>query len=288
MRARIAIALSGLLVGGALALPASSNAQGLPVFDLETVLELARIEAPPLGVGVLIHADFPEDAPLTVDGIGYHSVTLDVTPTGGVVTRQAVTTDGDGGSVPEGPDECDDPAFKPTGVRWAEGTMPILWRLDLRSIPDYLKVEKTKLTVRSAHRVWPQSKTFCANADKIGFSYNYLGHTSKNPKYDETNIVDFGEVGSRALAVNYTWYRGSDIIEVDLRLNRDYKWTNVEGVNMFQVKNVVAHELGHQFGLDDLGDPHGRLTMYALIGRGEMNKATLGFGDLKGAWALTP
>lgn len=288
MRARMAIALVGLLVGSALALPATTNAQGLPVFDIDTVLELARIDAPPDGVGVQIHADFPENAPLTVDGIGYHSVTLDITPAGGVITRNAVTADGDDDNLPEGTGECDDPAFKPTGVKWAKGTMPIQWRLDRASIPDHLNIDKTRQTIRSAHRVWPRSHTECETTDKIGFSYNYLGPTGRNPKYDETNIVDFGKIGSRALAVNYTWYRGSDIVEVDLRLNSDYRWTNVEGVNHYQVMNVVSHELGHQFGLDDLGNPHGRLTMYALIGRGETNKATLGFGDLKGAEALTP
>ena len=290
MRARVGIALVGILIGAAIALPATSNAQVGPSFDLATVLDLARIDAPPAGVGVQIHADFPEDAPLIVDGVGYHSVTIDLTPTGGVITRNAVAAgaDSEDDRVQAGADECDDPAFKPTGVKWARGTMPILWRMDLHSIPDYLKMEKTKLTVRAAHRVWPQSKTVCANADRIGFAYSYQGPTGKDPNYDELNIVDFGEVGSRALAVNYTWYRGSEIVEVDLRLNKDYSWTNVPGVKRYQVKNVVAHELGHQFGLDDLGSPHGRLTMYALIGPGELNKATLGMGDLKGAWALTP
>jgi hypothetical protein len=52
--------------------------------------------------------------------------------------------------------------------------------------------------------------------------------------------------------------------------------------------NVTTHELGHQVGLDDLGDPHGGLTMYGIIDKGEMSKTTLGFGDLKGAWAVSP
>lgn len=290
MRARVAIGLVGLLMGGALAVPASSNAQGLPVFDLETVLEIANVELPPPGIGVQIHADFPADAPLMIGGVGYHSVALDITPSRGVITRNAVATDGDSARGGEGgtTEECGDQAYKETGVKWAADTMPILWRLDGVSIPDYLKTDKTRATIRAAHRVWPRSQTHCTTEDRINFSYGFVGPTGRDPKYDKTNIVDFGEVGSRALAVNYTWYRGDEIVEVDLRLNRSYKWTNVEGVNLYQVRNVVAHELGHQLGLDDLGDPHDRLTMFALIGPGELNKATLGFGDLRGAWRVTP
>jgi hypothetical protein len=41
-------------------------------------------------------------------------------------------------------------------------------------------------------------------------------------------------------------------------------------------------------GLDDLGNPHAGLTMFGQIGKGELNKVTLGRGDLKGADAIAP
>lgn len=261
-------------------------ASGWPVFDRTAALDLAGIDVPS-GVGLIVHTDFTADQPLVIDGTAYRSLTLDITPTGAVITRNAIAegaTDSHDGPV----GECDDPTFKPLGVRWEAASIPVLWRLDLRSVPDYLEVEKTKLTVRAAHRVWPQSQTTCSDDDKNEFRYNYIGHTAKNPKYDKTNIVDFGALPMSALAQNYTWYVGKEIVEVDLRLNSGYKWTNVEGVDRYQVMNVVTHELGHQMGLDDLSDPHDGLTMYGLIDRGELNKTTLGFGDLKGAWAISP
>lgn len=274
------------LVAAGMTASSVSAAVGAPVFDRAAALELAGVEIPS-GVGLILNTKFAADAPLVIDGVAYRSLTLDITPEGTVITRTALA-DGDS-DAHDGPvGECDDPTFKPLGIQWKAESIPVLWRFDRRSVPDYLEPEKTLLTVRSAHRVWPQSRTTCSDDDKNELRYNYLGHTAKNPKYDHTNIVDFGSLPQTALAQNYTWYIGKEIVEVDLRLNSGYKWTNVDGVNRYQVMNVVTHELGHQVGLDDLSDPHDGLTMYGLIDRGEMKKADLGFGDLKGAWAVSP
>jgi hypothetical protein len=257
------------------------------------ILERARVPAPAPGVGLQIHADFPTENPLVLDGLTIYSLTADITPEGTVLTRTVLTREDfatAGGNNGAAVGECDDPAFVPTGVVWAKDSMPILWRFDRRSTPEEVAIEKTLLTVRSAHRVWPQAQSKCADRDHYSFAYNYLGHTAKNPKYDGVNLVDFGDLGQGALAVNSTWYTSTKkIVEVDLRLNKtDYNWTNIQGVKRYQVRNVIAHELGHQVGLDDLANPHNGLTMFGQIGRGELNKVTLGRGDLKGASTIAP
>lgn len=273
-------------VVGAATITTPVAAASLPSLSRDEALELAGVEVPD-GVGLIFHSDYPAEAPLVLDGVEYHSITVDLTPDGTVLTRNAVATDHEDETSPT-TDKCSDPTFKPLGVKWDAESVPILWRLDRRSIPEYLKAEKTRDMIRAAHKVWPRSLTTCTDEDKNTLRYNYLGHTRRNPKYDRTNIVDFGPLKGGALAQNYTWYRGTKIVEVDLRMNSRYPWTNVEGVNRYQVKNVTVHELGHQVGLDDLGDPHGELTMYALIDRGETSKSSLGWGDLKGAWAVSP
>ncbi|MDQ3964041.1 MAG: hypothetical protein M3277_09070 [Actinomycetota bacterium] len=275
---------AALVITGLVAGPVAASSW--PLFTRDAAVALADIEIP-AGVGVVVHTDFSADAPLEIDGVSYRSLTLDITPEGTVVTRNAIA--GGEAHSDDGPTgECNDPTFKPLGIQWDAESVPVLWRMDKKSVPDYLKVKKTLLTVRAAHRVWPQSRTSCSNDDKNELRYNYLGHTAKNPKYDRTNIVDFGSLPQAALAQNYTWYIGKEIVEVDLRMSSGYKWTNVEEVNRYQVLNVVTHELGHQVGLDDLSDPHAGLTMYGVIDRGEIKKASLGFGDLKGAWAVSP
>ena len=291
LRASGVIMLAGLVLGSLLTGPGvaqlPSSLPELPSLTVADVLDIAQIEQLPPGIGLEVHADFPESSPLIIDGIEIHSLTADLTPDGGVITRSATAGDSGPGDLVG---ECDDPAFASTGVRWAAGTMPIKWRLDLWSVPDDLKAGRTVYTVRQAHHIWPQAKTKCDSDDAIGFKYDYTGPKRANPGYDELNIVDFGPLGGNALAVNYTWYQGShEIVDVDLRLNKtDYKWTNMPNINRYNVMNVIAHELGHQFGLDDLGAPHSSLTMYGLIGKGELNKATLGRGDMRGAERLSP
>jgi hypothetical protein len=280
---------TALIAGSLLAGTGSAEVVSLPSLTPELLLDIARVDAPPAGIGLQVHADFPAEHPLELDGLEIYSLTADITPDGTILTR-SVLTQTELASAGPGVGECDDPSFVPTGVTWRGDAMPILWRFDRRSTPTDLKADKTLLTVRSAHRVWPQAQSTCADRDHYSFAYNYLGHTSKNPKYDQVNIVDFGELGQGSLAVNSTWYSSTNkILEVDLRLNKvDYKWSNVEGVNLYQVRNVVAHELGHQIGLDDLGTPHEGLTMFGKIGTGEMKKVTLGRGDLRGADTLSP
>lgn len=259
----------------------------LPSLTADLLLDIARVDPPGDGVVLQIHADFPEEAPFLLDGVEIYSLTANITPEGKLIlgsTQSAETASTDS----EGTPECSDDAFVPTGQEWDVHDMPIRWHMNRRSIPDEIKKDTTVLEIRRAHRIWTDALSRCLDSDPILFEYEYGGPAAKHPDFDDVNSVDFGALGSGALALNYVWFSGTDIFEVDLRLNkRDYNWTNVAGVKRYQVKNVVAHELGHQFGLDDLGDPHGALTMYGRITKGERKKISLGRGDVRGAEILS-
>lgn len=285
----VAALVAGALAGGTPARSVEADLPLLPRLSATELLSIARVPLPPEGVTLQVHADFPPEAPLEVAGTAFTSLTADVTSAGELTVLSA--TPAAAGSAPAARlEECTDPTFAPTGPRWYAGDLPVEWRFRRGSVPGRVGRFRTQHSLRAAHQVWSRAKTVCKSNDDVSMRFDFAGLSSRTVTYDGVNLVDFGHLGAGALAMNYTWYRGGHILEVDLRLNRhDYRWTNRPGGrNRYQVANVAAHEIGHQVGLDDLADPHGALTMFGRITRGETSKTTLGRGDLRGGSALSP
>jgi hypothetical protein len=137
--------------------------------------------------------------------------------------------------------------------------------------------------MKAAHRAWPEAVSNCSERPKNSFGFSYGGVSAKPIDRDKVNTVRFGDLDG-PLALNYIWFVGAEIKEADIRFNTDYNWTtNPSSHRKYQVKEVATHEMGHQVGLDDLADPHGGLTMFGRIGKGDLKKTTLGKGDLRGA-----
>jgi hypothetical protein len=261
----------------------------LPDLPVQQLLDIAGTPLPPTGVTLQLHADFPAEAPLDVAGAAFTSLTADVSSDGELTMLSA--TPATAAEAPSaGIDECTDPTFTPTGPRWYANDLPVKWRFRRGSAPEGVGRYRSQHALQEAHQVWSEAKTACKSKEDVSMRFGFAGASTHEVAYDGVNVVDFGPLGAGALAMNYTWYQGGHILEVDLRFNRtDYRWTNrPHGANRYQVANVAAHEIGHQLGLDDLSDPHGALTMFGRMSRGEMAKTTLGRGDLKGASTLSP
>jgi hypothetical protein len=236
-------------------------------------------------VGLLVHADFPRAHPLEVDGSAFTAITLDVKRSG-VVTRSAVPA-GSANPGDEKVEECTDPAFASVGKTWSSQDLPVEFAFNRSTTPRYMSPWLTTRSLREAHQVWGETNTKCNEDDAIDFSFNYIGEDKAHIDYDGINVTDFGQLGN-AVGLSYVWYTNSRIREVDLRFNRDYLWTKRPGESRYNVKNVAVHEIGHHLGLDDLTSPHGALTMFGVVDKGELRKTTLGRGDVRGAELLTP
>ena len=259
----------------------------LPSLPVDQLLSMARVEVPPSGVSLEVHIDFPAEDPFQIDDVAFTALTAIVHPDRTVDMQSAVAAESADGTTQA--EECEDPTFLPSGKAWSASDMPVRWSFRRGSTPEGNSVLRTQAALRDAHKVWPASRSRCTQQDSIGFAYEFAGGTKKTVKYDRANIIEFGPLTGEALAINYTWFSGTRILETDLRMNRSgFEWTNRPGGRKYLVSNVAAHELGHQVGLDDLGDPHGGLTMFGRIYRGESKKLTLGTGDLRGADRLSP
>lgn len=282
----------GVLVAALGSSPAPAETIELPLPDLDAaqLLDIAGVGLPAEGTMLQLHADFPEEAPLISGALAFTSVTADVSPDGGMIVRSATPAKSASAAPSATLDECADPAYQETGPQWREADMPVEWRFRRASVPDGVGQFRSQYSIQEAHQVWARARTNCKATEDVSLRFRFDGDAKRKVGYDGVNLVDFGPLGGGALALSYTWFEGSRIIEVDLRLNRnDYRWTNrFQGKNRYQVGNVAAHEIGHQLGLDDLADPHGGLTMFGRIGRGETSKMTLGRGDLRGASNLSP
>ena len=102
---------------------------------------------------------------------------------------------------------------------------------------------------------------------------------------DGYNVVDWGRYRNGVIAVTMIWYSGTEILEVDMKLNTRYAWSiSEDGVaRKMDVQNIVTHEFGHWAGLDDLYNAEDALlTMYGYSGYGVTYQRDLGLGDILG------
>ncbi len=253
------------------------------------LLRIARVTAPPTGVGLLINVDFARGQPYLLDGTRVTALTAAITPQGRTTLVGFVPAQAQPGSSRNGLPECLDPLFEAQGPSWSAADLPLRWRFRESSTPPPLTRHAARRSLRAAHATWSRLAGTC-RASQRGFAFSYSGPTRRTVGQDGRNIVEFGPVGASAVAVNYLWYRGTRALETDLRFKRQRNiWTTApRNGARFQLLNVATHELGHQVGLADLAHPHDQLTMFGSTERGELKKATLGWGDVEGAKLVAP
>lgn len=109
---------------------------------------------------------------------------------------------------------------------------------------------------------------------------------------DGINIIAWGRASGTALAVTYTWYYPSTglVAEVDTIMNQKFYWmwnkasgTDCAYTDSYDAQNILTHELGHWFGLNDYyTDDYADNTMYGYGSKWEVKKDTLTSGDVAG------
>jgi len=117
---------------------------------------------------------------------------------------------------------------------------------------------------------------------------------------DNKNIITWGRTSGSALAVTYTWYNTTTkkAVEIDTIMNQKFAWAwnnpadwgsnpTCAYNNVYDAQNILTHELGHTFGLNDhYTDDYANNTMYGYGSTKETKKDTLTNGDISGIQAL--
>ncbi|MHC4225889.1 MAG: matrixin family metalloprotease [Planctomycetota bacterium] len=108
---------------------------------------------------------------------------------------------------------------------------------------------------------------------------------------DGANTISWNSIDGLggAVAVTSFWYwpHTKELVEFDMVFDSAESWSTPEASGVFDVRNVMTHELGHTLVLDDLRSPRdGALTMHAYTWPGDTEKRDLGSGDILGIKAI--
>ncbi len=173
---------------------------------------------------------------------------------------------------------------------------PAGWKLP-SSVDYYLNTSSVPSGVGGGNWLTIANNAFNAwVSQSAGHTVNYLGITSINrASRDNKNILSWGRASVSALAITYTWYDTTtgEAVEIDTIMNQKYVWkwsdpaTWAEPAcaytNSYDAQNILTHELGHWFGLNDhYTADYANNTMYGYGNKMETKKDTLANGDIAG------
>jgi hypothetical protein len=160
--------------------------------------------------------------------------------------------------------------------------LPTQWEynLNLASTPGTIGSTNLATIASNAFNAWEKQ---VGNKVTITRGANTL---VTKASFDGENIITWGRTSGSALAVSYIWYTGGIASEVDTIFNNKFSWywdskPSCAWQGVYDAQDILTHELGHTFGLDDMyTSSYVDNTMYGYGSKGEIKKDTLTSGDI--------
>lgn len=163
------------------------------------------------------------------------------------------------------------------------------FNLNPNNVPSLVGSTNWPIIAENSFGVWE-------NAANSTINITRGGDTTINRKaLDGKNIIAWGSASGSALGVTYIWYNPTtkQIRELDTILNQKFVWTWSGGTstcaytNSYDAQNILTHELGHWFGLNDEYDAsYANNTMFGYGYKKDAKGDTLTTGDINGLKAI--
>lgn len=162
------------------------------------------------------------------------------------------------------------------------------YNLNVNSVPALVGSANWSIIVDNSFNAWNNElsgKVNVSRGDNTNISRKGL---------DGKNIVVWGSASGSALGVTYIWYNPSttEVVELDTILNKKFVWawsgvSTCAYTNSYDAQNILTHEIGHWFGLDDhYTADYANNTMYGYGFKMDAKGDTLTNGDILGVQAI--
>lgn len=250
-------------------------------------------------VGVMVPAA-GETAGVVIESVDGTTTSLEITrlPSGSIAVG-----DGTGPlQIASATTECKDGEYSLEGFRWAT---QYAWWFRSSTTPSANSASGVEGALQRAATNVTGMHNKCGISDAVSATHAYEGRTTKPTniasttttvscgKRDGTNVVAFGVLPIKYLALTCYWYDGNKhALEADVKLSTRHAWFANAQVpagcnNRFGIEATMTHEDGHVFGLGHVSETtHGELTMSTAMPPCTLSPASLGLGDVKGLKSL--
>lgn len=183
---------------------------------------------------------------------------------------------------------CDDPNVFVSTVGPAGWKLPNSdWKYKVNTSSAPLSVSGLGAIVSNSFNTWTTAINSSAKPNLVADGITLKTRNA----LDFESIITWGRTNGSALGVTYVWYYTATnlVADVDTIMNKKFPWSLTCSTDSYNAEDILVHELGHWFGLNDqYTASYVDNTMYGYGSKAEIKKITPEQGDKAGINLIYP